>query len=397
MTATGVEAGSRRAPNASQRSAVSASIDQPWIRLSGGRADAKPHTKATTAIATASRLVTLPIAMSGYRTAGLFQAHQTAADPPRARLGRAIDQENRLPRPQACRIGATRLQGRAGLGKIVELAPHDRRDGEVHIVPLAPRSEPFADERSASLGLHDRRKAVERQLRRVRNLAIEAADHRRGALADFPTDQLRMARVAFNRAGLDVAEMDHALFGADDHRPDPCNGFAPAGFHVTEHHHAARPKLDDFSRRNIVHEFSAGDLALHVFDDGNGRLRCSYPRKTNAADNRGDQTFHSGNPNKTFISAETVSTIADSRVADNPSVTLLTLGAAIACSSETTLMPVKGSRSRLVHDRSGSFLPASALPGSDNEAEYRSNARPMRGRSNVRKTGKRTEPPSSGL
>src|SRR3979490_3351205 len=235
MTATGFVAGSRRAPNASQRSAVSASIDQPWIRLSGGRADAKPHTKATAAIAPASRLVTLPIAMSGYRTAGLFQAHQTADDRRRARLGGAIDQENRLPRPQACRVGATRLQGRAGLGKVVELAPHDRRDSEVHIVPLALHIDPFDDELSAALGLHNRRKAVERQLRRVRNLAVEAADHRRSAFADFPVDQLRMARVAFNRAGLDVAEMDHALFRADDHRPDPRNGFAPAGFHVTEH------------------------------------------------------------------------------------------------------------------------------------------------------------------
>src|SRR3977135_1926808 len=192
MRATGVVARSRRAPNASQRSAVSASIDQPWIRLSGGRADAKPHTKATTAIATASRLVTLPMAMSGYRTAGLFQAHQTADDRRRARLGGAIDQENRLPRPQACRVGATRPQRRAGLGKVVELAPHDRRGGEVHIVPFALHIEPFDDELSAALGLHDRRQAVERQLRRGRNLAIEAADHRRGDLADFPTATLRM-------------------------------------------------------------------------------------------------------------------------------------------------------------------------------------------------------------
>jgi hypothetical protein len=52
-------------PNTCQRSAVRASIYQPWIRLNGGSVETMPHAKATRIIATASRLVTLPIAMSG--------------------------------------------------------------------------------------------------------------------------------------------------------------------------------------------------------------------------------------------------------------------------------------------------------------------------------------------
>ena len=68
ITTTGAEPGSRRAPNTSQRSAVRASIDQPWMNLKGGRTEKIPHVKATRMIATASRLMTLPIAVPGYRT-----------------------------------------------------------------------------------------------------------------------------------------------------------------------------------------------------------------------------------------------------------------------------------------------------------------------------------------
>src|SRR5256885_14671801 len=99
MTATGVDAGSRRAPKNSQRRAVRASIDQPWARLNGGKAETRPDAMATRMIATASRLMPRPMA-GGWviELARLFHPHQAADDRAQAGLGLAIGQEkNPLP------------------------------------------------------------------------------------------------------------------------------------------------------------------------------------------------------------------------------------------------------------------------------------------------------------
>jgi len=79
-----------------------------------------------------------------------------------------------------------------GLGKVVELTPHDRSRGEVHIVPFALYIEPFNDQLSAARRLDNRRKAVERKLRRRRGLSVHAADHGRRAFADLAIDEPRM-------------------------------------------------------------------------------------------------------------------------------------------------------------------------------------------------------------
>src|ERR1700690_1506197 len=94
MTATGVEAGSCRAPNTCQRNAVSASIDQPWIRLSGDKAVTGPHTSATTMSATASRRLTLAMAAPVIGLSRSLHPHQAADDRRSARRGRLIDQED---------------------------------------------------------------------------------------------------------------------------------------------------------------------------------------------------------------------------------------------------------------------------------------------------------------
>jgi hypothetical protein len=90
---------------------------------------------------------------------------------------------------------------------------------------------------------------------------------------------------------LTLPRWDHALFCAHDHRSNSRNRFSPAGFHVAEHDQSGRPELDDFSGRDIVHELGAGNFALHVFNDGDRRLRCSQPGKTNETNNRGKQPF----------------------------------------------------------------------------------------------------------
>ncbi len=77
-------------------------------------------------------------------------------------------------------------------GKVVELTPHDRSRGEVHIVPFALCIEPFNDQPSPARGLDDRRKAVERKLRRRRGLSVHAADHGRRAFARLAIDEPRM-------------------------------------------------------------------------------------------------------------------------------------------------------------------------------------------------------------
>jgi hypothetical protein len=89
-------------------------------------------------------------------------------------------------------IHTARSQRRAGLGKVVELTPHDRSRGEVHIVPFALYIEPFKDQLSTASGLDDRRKAIERELRRGRGLSVHAADHGRRAFAGLPIDETRM-------------------------------------------------------------------------------------------------------------------------------------------------------------------------------------------------------------
>src|ERR1700722_16259693 len=114
--------------------------------------------------------------------------------------------------------------------------------------------------------------------------------------------------------------MDHALFRAHDYGSDPGNGLAPAGFHVAEHDRASRPELDDFSGRDIVHEFDAGHLALHVFDHRDRCLRCSEARKTKQTNHRGKNSLHRENLEKAVTSAGTGSTLADGGIADNPSL-----------------------------------------------------------------------------
>src|SRR6478672_7524517 len=193
MTATGVDAGSRRAPKTSQHRAVRTSIDQPWARLKGGKAETRPDATATRMIATASRLMPRP--MAGIRVvelARLVHPHQAADDRARAGLGLAIDEENSPLRAEACGINTARLQRRAGLGKVVELAPRDRSRGEVHIVPLALYIEPFNHQLSAARGLDQGRKAVERKPRRGRGLFVHAADNGRCAFAGLPIGEPRM-------------------------------------------------------------------------------------------------------------------------------------------------------------------------------------------------------------
>ena len=91
-----------------------------------------------------------------------------------------------------------------------------------------------------------------------------------------------MAGVTRHLASLDFAEMNHALFCANDYGSNARNRFAPAGFHVAEHDHAGWPELDDRSRSDVVHELSARNLSLHILDDRNRRLRSGCPEEYSA-------------------------------------------------------------------------------------------------------------------
>ena len=65
-------------------------------------------------------------------------------------------------------------------------------------------------------------------------------------------------------AGLNLTQIDHALFYAYDHRACARNRFAPTGFHVTEYDPAGRPEGDDLSGNDIVHKLSAKHFPISV-------------------------------------------------------------------------------------------------------------------------------------
>src|SRR6266536_1944584 len=183
MTTAGEAAGSCLRPNTSQRSAVSMSTERPWIGRSGGETETAAQISAMAATAIMSRVVRPIFKMNG--PPSLIHAQQAADDRRRTGLGLRIDPEHDLRRFERGRIEAAGSQRDVLAGEIEE-PPLELRAAQIDLLTLAEDVDTPHGQRAASLGLDERRGAVqcELRLRQRSNLAlVDAAQHGGGDAA----------------------------------------------------------------------------------------------------------------------------------------------------------------------------------------------------------------------
>src|SRR4051812_14549457 len=166
MTTVGETAGSCLRPNISQRSAVRISRDRPRTGRTTGETEAAAQTSAMAATIIWLRVLRLILKLAGPLSNGparLFDPQQPADDRRRAGPGLGVDPEHDFRRLERRGVEAAGDQGDVFAGEIDEPAL-ELGAAERDLVTLAGEVEPTHDQRPASLGLHERRGAIKRQL-----------------------------------------------------------------------------------------------------------------------------------------------------------------------------------------------------------------------------------------